>query len=804
MKTRLIKLILILGLLAVIVGGVYLGISKLLGPRQKLTTYTLPYVQNFDDVNLRNWFTKGGVWTLREQSLAQTVGGDEPGQVHISLKLPEDTPYHASVYLTIRKDTKAAGLAFNSQYPDLTEKQHRVYIAQPQKDTLELVSGYMDETGSFIPQAQIPISLNTSDFRLDLFVYENTYLVQLNGQRIIDKRPLFYNDGMLGFYTVGPAAFDNFKLSAADSRDPGDLVYTSDFDQDPGGSGWVPFGGDWRIADGQMTQFDPSAYAAGIGYETSTFQNFVLETSFQHLEGAGAGVVFNMPSPYQVNGAQVVRFSDEADALIWGYFDPKGIFNRQGYADVPAPGKTQHTLKIFSGETSYDIFLDDQMLARDVPLQTSRGAIGLFTSQASAAYSSVAVFPLFGSNAATPQPLTPIAIPPATTAIPVLPTPAPPKSLPPATAAPPANAGTPGQAATGANYQANFSGDMAASGWRVLVGDWAFSGGNLVQSNPNGVDMSIIYTPASFTNYTLDVGLAHLQGFGAGVLFNLPYSDRLNGAYLVRYSDRRPDAIFWGHYDEQGSFVGDGYANVPEASTDRHLLRIVSKAASYDIYLDGNLIVRDLPLLQNYGRIGLLTSNASAVYDTVSINGESAAAGEATGGAVTTGDAFSDVRVLSGKWDTNGSDITQQVTDLGDYVLNSGVYAREYTIEATIRMPNGGETGGGFIFHMPDRGSRNGAYLVRLINGGQGIFWGYYDDAGRFQGMGGAKLTPAEAYHLKLVVTGDLADISVNDQLIIENLKLGRPEGWLGLLSHGGVVNFTDVNATISGIGTTP
>jgi hypothetical protein len=45
----------------------------------------------------------------------------------------------------------------------------------------------------------------------------------VNGQRIIEKRPLFYKNGMVGFYSVGAATFDTFKLTAAENENPGDM-----------------------------------------------------------------------------------------------------------------------------------------------------------------------------------------------------------------------------------------------------------------------------------------------------------------------------------------------------------------------------------------------------------------------------------------------------------------------------------------------------------------------------------------------------------------------------------------------------
>jgi len=556
-----------------------------------------------------------------------------------------------------------------------------------------------------------------------------------------------------------------------------------------------------------MTQNDPAAIDAGIGYETSTFQDFVLRAAFTATQGTGVGVLFNMPSPYQLNGAQLVRYSDETDAILWGYYDAAGVFNRQGFSNLDPPGVTPHTLKIFSGQTSYDIFLDEQLIARDVPLQTSRGSIGLITSRASAGYSLVEVFPLFGANQATSQILTP--------AVTLTPIPRPageaaatpkPAITPRATVRPPATQPVAtlyptraGSVVTGAKtaFVGDFNGDFKASGWKIIRGDWAFSGGNLVQTNAQAIDQSIVYTPAVYTDFSLTVSLAHQSGYGAGVLFNMPYTDRLNGAHLVRYSDRRPGAIFWGYFDMTGKFIGEGYADVPDASTDRHTFRVISTKSTYDLYLDDKLIVKNLALQQTSGYLGLLVSQASVFYDHVEISGSTAIAPVNTTNVV---DAFSDIKILSGKWNTSGNVITQQVTDIGEYILNSGAYASEYTIEANISLPNDGQTGGGFIFHMPDRGSRKGAYIVRLVNGGESIFWGYFDETSKFQGQGSASLQKTDNYFVELAVRGDRMDVKVNGNMIFQNMKLTSAEGWFGLLAHGGVVRFKDVKATIISI----
>lgn len=764
-----------------------------LGPRQKFTTYTLPYEQNFDEVNLRNWFVGDGVWGIRTGTLAQTVGGEDAAQVHVPFKLPEDIAYHASVYITLKKDSRAAGLSFNAQYPTLTQKQHRVYLSRPEKNTLELVAGYMDTSGSFVNQAQVRLPINTTEFRLDVYVYENSYLVQVNGQRLIENRPLVYHNGLIGFYTLGPAAFDTFKLTAADNPNPGDMVYTSDFDQEPGGAGWVPFGGSWKIANRQMVQSDPAAALAGIGYETSTFQNYTLRVNFNHMQGQGAGVLFNMPSPYQVNGAQVVRYSDETDALIWGAFDEAGAFVRQGFASLPAAGVEPHTLQIFSGESSYDIFLDNQLIARDIAMSNNQGCIGLLTSAASAGYSLVEVYPLFGAA----QPLTPVI--PSITPTPTSTRPAPTRTkIPTRTAAAASKTATaatliPGPTASQPAFIGSFTGKVSDQGWVVLSGSWRFQDGKFVQTRTDGYDFSAAYTGSTFSEYSYQIGLVHTAGSGAGLLFNLPSSKELAGATMVRYSDRRDNALMWGYFDQDNVYRSQGYADVPSAGNDRHTLRVESGATSYTVYLDDRLIVRGVPFGsgKNSGYIGLLTSVASVAYDEVRIQ----RLGTSFKSNYTLLDGFSDQRTISGTWTLTSNKISQSVPDLADYAWNTGVSAAKYTLSAKIILPATPiEAGGGFILHMPERGTKDNATLVRLTQGGQGIWWGTTDDQGKFKGQGSAKLQiEGNTCAIKVIVNKNQMSIFVNDRLITDAVQMPGVEGWIGLVAYGGPVSFEDV-----------
>lgn len=852
--------------LVIAVGILGLSIQTLLSPKDKFTTFTLPYEQNFDDVNLRHWFMGDGVWSIREAALAQTVGGEKPAQAYIPNKLIEDTPYHASVYITLKKDSRAAGLSFNAQYPNMSTKQHRVYLSRPDKNTLELVAGYTDDSGSFVNQISVPLSINTTDFRMDLFVYENTYLVQINGQRMIDNRPLFYKNGLVGFYSLGPAIFDTFKLTSTDTPNPGNMVYTSDFDQVPGGAGWVPFNGQWKIAIPNLVQSDPIVINAGIGYETSSFQNYTLRATFRHVNNHGAGVLFNMPSPYQINGAQVARYSYESDAFIWGYYDDQGAYVSQGFIAVPPAGTDQHVIQIYSGDVSYDVFLDDAILARGVPLQSKQGNIGLVTSATSTEFSLVEAFPLFGVGADTQKLLTPLATnsTPASQAnsAKASPTKAANKTTPAtqqakkATATPqvkkPASTLQANETAvtaqanetavkpqvneTAITAQANktvntpqannttqptrvnktpppapsplpggkgvyhgvFSGKLSDQNWVALSGDWSYKDNTFVQLRTDGYDFAAVYTKNTYASFSYQVGLTQTEGTGAGLIFNMPYKDRLAGASMIRYSNRRDNALMWGYYDESGVFKSQGYAEVSPAGQDHHIIRVESRQNSYSIYLDDHLVSPNIPFGsgQNSGYVGLLTCVSSASYDEVSVDG----IGAAYRGTHSTMDGFTDQRIVTGKWVTSNNSITQSVPETSDYVWNTGITASQYTVSAKITLPkNSTVVGAGFIIHMSERGSKNNAYIVRITNGGQGVWWGSTDETGKFKGQGSAPLkTRLTSMVLKLVVDGGKINVFIDDQPIVSDIPAQLTDGWIGLVSYGGPVKFENMQLEVT------
>lgn len=798
------------------------GLHRVLNPPEPFGPYALPYSQDFEDVYITRWFTGEGDWAVRDGALRQ--GQEKVGAAHIFIPywLIEGQPYRYSAQLLLSDSARAAGLDFNAQYPDIYATHQRVAVvrrddADADIRELELIAGYVNEIDGFQVQASVPISRMLlaagSRMRLEVVVYEDTYDVRLNGQTLLEDRALVYHDGLVGMYAAGgPVSFDNVilttadddayqvelvdvedGLSAADHYEIGDLVYTSDFVGDSGGAGWTPFSGSWQVEDGLLVQSDTAGYDRGIGYEGSEFQTYALQVTLSHIEGSGAGVLFNMPTPYQTAGAHMVRYSDSGNGVFWGYYDEAAgapetrKFVGQGSAAVGSPGDAAHTFKIISGAETYSVYLDSQIIARDVPLLQNRGYIGLVTSRSAAAYHLVEIFDLLTDVSAPRDPragtgdVTPTAV----------------------VVAEEARGG--GRIVAGdlvhVAEDALLTGDPGDGGWIPISGDWQIADGLLIQVDSAKFDAAIGYEGNTFQRYVLEVSLAHREGVGGGVLFNMPQPYQLDGAHMVRYSDNA-DAIFWGYYDDTGAFVGQGYAHLDAPGTARHTFRITCGETSYDIDVDGQPMARDIPLARNSGHIGLITTRSAAAFGPIEIS--------ALGGApqtprpdTGTGDLLAGMRAVSGDWTVEGSTIRQESQETGDFVMSTGVLAVVYSFEATITLPDDPElndAGGGIIFHMPEPDSKKNAHMVRLTAGG-GAFWGYFDQSEVFIGQGWAAPPDdgSTTYNLKINVQQNTYELLINGDSVAQNVQLMSSEGWIGLLSYRGPIVFNDIRLTIGG-----
>ena len=353
----------------------------------------------------------------------------------------------------------------------------------------------------------------------------------------------------------------------------------------------------------------------------------------------------------------------------------------------------------------------------------------------------------------------------------------------------------------GLRLAAVFADGSAPAAWLPVSGDWQVIDGALVQTQREGYDLANFHADP-FANYLLRVRFKLLAGTGAGVLFNAPGTDSKNGAHLVRFTDDGA-GLFWGHFSAEGVFTGQGYAATGAPGNDWHVLEVFSAGATYAIHLDGAPVAQDIPLRSASGHIGLTTSQSTAAFANVEVfdlAGSDAplAAQELSGNGL----AFS---TINGDWVQDGARIRQENSTATDFSLGTGVSAENYTFEVAMILPDDpalADAGGGILFHMPTRNSKEGAQMVRFVNGGAGLSWGYFNADGSFTGQGYVELNlpPGEPQHVALAVRGAVFDVLINGAAVVQDVPTTAQGGWIGLLSFRGPVTFEDARLTLGSV----
>lgn len=545
-------------------------------------------------------------------------------------------------------------------------------------------------------------------------------------------------------------------------------------------SGYINIAGEWEVRDGTLVQLSPTGYDLimavplnNVGpdqpYEMTARLNFLSEQR-------GGGFVFNMAQATVRQKSHMVRFNLDGDALylIYGYYDDASNFTGQGDVRldfVPAQGDwTALTVQI-TGET-YQLLVNDVVVASQIPAQYRGGSIGLTTSNSQVAFDDLLVrvwdptesIPVVDAQP-TPGPDTPIDTPPTETVEVVDTT----------------------DTTTTQVFQDTFNNEAGGeSPWVAFSGTWAFETGAFVQGQADGFDFGAGYTGQSFTPpYTLQVTLQHREGIGGGVLFNMAQPNDKLQALMVRYGPE-DGAIMWGYFDEGGAFIGVGNAAVPLAQQEAHQMTITVNPDTYTIAIDGQPIAQDIPANYRGGYIGLTASQSVVAFSSVEVLAEGS----------TTDITEQEFSAITGQWETVDGITTQTETAQADFIAGVGVFAEVFQVSVQVKLPEDPElsdAGGGLVFHMNGRDDPTQGHMVRFGNGGTELLWGRYDAQGVFLGEGGVplELDNTQPHTLTLTVAAESYSIAVDDEILIENIPLQSTSGWMGLVSFRGNVQFS-------------
>lgn len=145
----------------------------------------------------------------------------------------------------------------------------------------------------------------------------------------------------------------------------------------PNDTTWGVISGKWIIQEADFVQTRADGHDMTMSYRTKMFSNFALRVNIKHDQGSGGGVLINMPDATLINRAHLIRFTSDGKGLMWGYFDDNPLFVPQGSANVAFPSNNSKKLEVHSTTNFYSIWLDDELIIKDVPLQSHNGYIAL-------------------------------------------------------------------------------------------------------------------------------------------------------------------------------------------------------------------------------------------------------------------------------------------------------------------------------------------------------------------------------------------------------------------------------------------
>lgn len=554
-----------------------LGLYTQLAPRQ-LATLAPGYRATLGKMPFKEWFALGGHWRPREALISQD--SDLPDDLGIvgPLRVAPGNAFRTSVGLWLEQSARGAGLLFDLQYPNSRQRSQIVRLGRDESGTY-LLCGYFDQNNTLHIQANQRVYGQpdlTVVGRFSVVVSSTTYSVLIDDQPVVRDLERVERGGGIGLDSLGgPAVFSDLQveliteeaaLAAAQSRpirttaqtvSPGDeltppahmqLPYRPDFQTESDNAGWRPFDGQWSVANGVLVQQSTEQFDASITAPEIPGAAYTIRTQLRHLQGSGGGVMFGVPSRDSKNGAQVVRYAENTDAMFWGYFDERAEWHGQGSSPTDRPGTDPHTLEVVVARGTYAVRLDGKTLAVGVPLVSLGGYVGLTSTASVVAFDSFEVVPALDMS---PR-------------LEVGPLP----------------------------------------GARILSGDWSADASAIEQHSSTETDLVLETGPVTSDQYQVDVtvdlsGAADVPDAGGGLLLGMPDHDTKAGAHIVRLA-AGGRSLTWGYFDGDGAFVSQGGIPVNPAPRGPQALRVAVVGHTYDVILDGRTVAAGVP----YRRLG--------------------------------------------------------------------------------------------------------------------------------------------------------------------------------------------------------
>lgn len=363
---------------------------------------TLPYTEDFSHLERLVYRQFGGNWRVQDGALLQVDQNNADLFAVIPLHLDPTQGYRFESEMHFVSGSKGAGLLFNMQHADNRQQSQLVRFGIDPQGVSYLVFGYFDENLNFVSQGSISPFEAIADAEratLAVIVHDEYYDVVVNDETIQANLPLQYFGGALALTTwFSQVEFDNIEVDPATVSplqtnlplpESDGVLFSDSFDDLASQSNWERFSGDWTYEPSALVQTNVNGFDFGAS-ASGTFGQFTLKVQFQHREGEGGGVLFNMPYRDSQRGAQMVRYFPD-NTLAWGYFDERSAFQGQGSVAVSPASTLKHVLEIRTDSLSYAITLDGAPIVENVPLVSKSGFVGLTASQSIVSFEQVDV-----------------------------------------------------------------------------------------------------------------------------------------------------------------------------------------------------------------------------------------------------------------------------------------------------------------------------------------------------------------------------------------------------------------------------
>jgi hypothetical protein len=569
--------------------GLYGRLSSQALPEPSVVTF--PYSEDFSTLSEPQYVEFGGDWEIRDQALVQLDTNGYDLSAFIPMEISPEQGYQFDTDVRFIGGTAGGGLFFNAQQPTSRQKSHMVRFNVDQNQ-LWLVYGYFGDDSNFVGQGSTVLSLEpgtAESHQLTVQVTDETYRILLNGMPQVSDVPLIYRGGAVGFITAASqVSFDNVVVeplvSAADavasspptpeapiSAQSSEVVMTPLFDDNfdtnaVGETLWRPLSGQWLVENGVYTQTQTAGFDLSSIYQQMFTTPYMLRVTLQHRANAGGGVLFGLPGFDSARGGHMVRYIEDGSVVTWGYFDESGVYIGQGSATVNPPGEAVHTFEVFVDATSYSIRLDGIELATGVERYnpSPASAIAVTASQSAVAFDSVEV-----------QGITEAVVTEVSSAVPEI--------------------------------------DAAEA-----IGDWRMEDTRIIQAASELTDY-IAGTGTAGEQFTISIDVRLPESSpdaGAGIVFHMSGRNQRALGSMVRFGSGGSE-LFWGHYDTDGVFVGEGGAELEVRPGMIRTLRLVVGMNNYDIFVDEVLVAEALPLSTRSGWIGLLSFSGPVEFSNI-------------------------------------------------------------------------------------------------------------------------------------------------------------------------------------------